>query len=298
MSRVRIDGRPVFVTGASKGIGRAIALDLARRGCPLMLVARGEGALRDVQSEIRARHPGLPVDIHTADVTDASAMVGAVAAMVESVGRPAGVICAAGFARPGYFEEIPDDTVRQLVEVNYLGAVFAVRAVLPHLESGGFVSLTSSVLGYLGAFGMAPYAATKFALVGLATSLRQELRPRGIHVSVLCPPDTDTPGFAAENETKPIETAELSKSAGLLSPDFVARRHIDALRRGRFLINVTFATRAYYRINGWAPGLMRAAMDFLVARTQARMRRGAVGAPSASHPRAPDATSPMSPETP
>lgn len=276
MSRVKLDGRPVFVTGASKGIGRAIALELARRGCPLLLVARGAGPLEHLQAEIRGRHPGLPVEIYPADVRDASAMNEAVAVMVDRVGVPAGIICAAGFARPGYFEEIPDQTVRQLVEVNYLGAVFAVRAVLPHLQPGGFVSLTSSVLGYLGAFGMAPYAATKFALVGLATSLRQELRPRGIHVSVLCPPDTDTPGFATENETKPIETAELSKSAGLLSPDYVARKHLDALVRDRFLINVTFATRAYYRINGWAPGLMRSAMDWMVARTQARMRRGEI----------------------
>ena len=276
MPGVRIEGRPVFVTGASKGIGRAIALELAAAGCPLMLVARGAEGLADVAWEIRTRHPGLAVEVFSADVTDAAAMAEAVRAMVERIGPPAGVICAAGFARPGYFEAIPDDVVRRLVEVNYLGAVFAVRAVLPHLESGAFVSLTSSVLGYMGAFGMAPYSASKFALVGLATSLRQELRPRGIHVSVLCPPDTDTPGFATENETKPVETAELSKSAGLLRPEFVARKYLAALRRGRFLINVTLATRAYYRLNGWAPALMRSAMDWMVARTQARMRRGEI----------------------
>ena len=91
--------------------------------------------------------------------------------MVGSLGRPEGVVCNAGFARPGYIEEIPDEVIRRLVEVNYLGAVYAVRAVLPHLRRGGFVSLTSSVLGYMGAFGSAPYAATKHALVGFAESL-------------------------------------------------------------------------------------------------------------------------------
>jgi NAD(P)-dependent dehydrogenase (short-subunit alcohol dehydrogenase family) len=249
-------------------------MELASAGCPLLLVARGADDLHAVREEVRGHHPGLPVEAVPADVTDPAALGSAVRLMTDRIGPPGGLVCVAGFARPGRFEAIPGEVVRRLMEVNYFGTVHAVRAVLPHLGAGSFVGLTASVLGWVGAYGAAPYAASKFALVGFAECLRQELRPRGVHVSVLCPPDTDTPGYAEENRTKPVETAELSRSGGLVSPELVARRYLRELGRGRFLINVTLATRLGYRIQRWAPGLVRAFMDRTVDRVQRRTSRG------------------------
>jgi len=268
LARIRLAGRPVLITGGTRGIGRAVAFELAREGASVFLVARGSDDLDATLAALRARWPGLPVGGRAGDVADPDAMEAAVAAMRTPLGGVGGVVCGAGFARPGYFQEIPRDVFRESVAVNHLGAVWTVRAALPHLAPGGFVSLVSSVAGYLGPFGYAAYAPTKAALIAFAEVLRQEVAGRGIRVSVLCPPDTRTPGLAEEERTKPFETRALSASAGLMEPERVAFRYVRALRRGRFLITVNPASTFYYRLKGWLPETVRRLMDRMVARAQ------------------------------
>ncbi len=90
--------------------------------------------------------------------------------------------------------------------------------------------------GYFGIMGYTAYAPTKFAIVGLTEALRHELKPYHIDLSVLYPPDTDTPGFERENQTKPPECAMLSQGAGLLKPEQVARVFVKGLLQKRFAI--------------------------------------------------------------
>lgn len=268
MAVIDLEGRPILVTGGSRGIGRAVAFELAGRGAPVFLVARGVEDLDAACAELRSRWPSLTTGRFPADVSDPGAMEAAVAAMRHVLGGIGGVVCNAGVAHPGYFDELPREAFTRSIEVNYLGSLWTVRAALPHLAPGSFVSLVSSVAGYLGPFGYSAYAPAKAAVISLAEVLRQEVTARGVRVSVLCPPDTRTPGFEEENRTKPHETRVLARNAGLMDADVVARRYVRALRRGRFLITVNARSWGYRRLKGWLPETVRRALDRVVVRAQ------------------------------
>jgi short-subunit dehydrogenase len=126
---------------------------------------------------------------------------------------------------------------------------------------GGTIVNTASLAGLIGTFGYTDYAASKFALVGFSEALRCELRPQGVRVAVLCPPDTDTPGFAEEEPGKPPETRAVSAAASLLQPDDVARALLKGLERGRFLIVPGRSARLLaFGARHW-PALARFVMD-------------------------------------
>ena len=100
------------------------------------------------------------------------------------------------------------------MKINLYGARNAIAALLPHMRNqGGHIVNVSSIAGLIGVFGYTDYCASKFGLIGFSEALRSELDSQGIMVSVLCPPDTDTPGLAEENLTKPPETLAVSESA-------------------------------------------------------------------------------------
>lgn len=263
----------ILITGGSKGIGRAIAEALAARGANVFLVARGKEALEEAATVIRGAYPGVRVEVCACDVADYAQVDAAVTAMRDAFGGIDGVVNNAGLSIPRYFDDIPPEEFERTMRVNYLGSVYPTKAALPHLPRGGFVAVTSSVAGYLGAFGFTSYSPTKFAQMGFAESLYQELAPRGIRVAVLCPPDTQTPGFDTENQTKPYETKYLSGAAKLMPAEEVAKRFLDGLARGTFIINCNIESRVLYRLKGIAPGLSRRIMNRLVAKAQRKMTK-------------------------
>lgn len=263
----------VLITGGSKGIGKAIAAELLARGARVFLVARGEEALRGAKEELTKTHGGDRVGTTVCDVADYASVEHAINTMRDVLGGIDGMVCNAGLAIPRYFAETPPEEFERLMRVNYLGSVYPVRAAIEDIPAGGFVAFVSSVAGYLGVFGYTSYCPTKFAQIGFAESLRQEVRGRGIQVSVLCPPDADTPGYEAENETKPEETKALTATAALMTPEEVARRFADGLERGRFLINCNVSSGFLYRLNGFAPALTRRYIDRMIAKIQRRSRR-------------------------
>lgn len=208
-----------FVVGGSEGIGLAIAQKLARRGAEVAIFGRSEEKLRSA---------GQSLDVTPyagrLDVTDAAATRAVLDAAVADLGVPDLVVCTAGFARAEWFDRAPLDNVRAMMETNYLGTVHVCHALVPHLvEAGrGTVVTTSSMAGLTGVFGYAGYCASKFAVVGFSEALRRELRPHGVHVATLCPPNTRTPGFAEENRTKPAEVLAAEEKVRTLEPEEVA----------------------------------------------------------------------------
>jgi 3-dehydrosphinganine reductase len=124
----------------------------------------------------------------------------------------------------------------------------------------GHIAFVSSMMGYFGIIGYAAYAPSKFALVGLAEVLRHELRPQGVSVSVLYPPDTDTPGFRVENATKPAETKELSSNVRVTEPHRVAREFLRGITKGKFHILPSGAGMVW-RLQRYAPRIVRAFLD-------------------------------------
>jgi len=183
-----------------------------------------------------------------------------------------GIVNNAGIAIPRYFDDVPPEEFERVMRINYLGSVYPTKAALPHMKPGSFIAFTSSVAGYLGAFGYTSYAPSKFAQIGFAESLEQEVKPRGIRVAVLCPPDTQTPGFDEENKTKPFETKYMAGAAKLLPPEKVAERFLDGLERGKFVINCNAESSVICRLKGAAPNLSRWIMHRMVTKAQRKMK--------------------------
>jgi 3-dehydrosphinganine reductase len=221
-------GAHALITGGSKGIGLALGEELAARGAAVTVLARGAADLAAARAALRAaaaaagRAPrALAL---AADTTDAAALAAALAEAEAAFGPVDTLVACAGLAIPGLFVEQPLADFERQVSVNYLGAVRAVKAALPGMlaRRRGRVVLVSSPLCTAGFAGYASYAPTKAALRALGDCLRSELQGTGVRVAVAYPPDTDTPGFAAENLTKPPLCKAVNAALG--SELFPARR--------------------------------------------------------------------------
>lgn len=229
----------VILSGGSSGIGLAVAKKLARAGYNISILARDGEKLKLACGDIRAA-AGRSVGIHTemVDVTNEDAVAVAVDSAITEFGPPALVVTSAGIVLPGIFCDLPSSAYSKTMEVNYLGTVNIIRAALPSMRrcrAGRFVILSSGA-GLIGLYGYTSYAPTKFALRGLAEALRAELRPEGIGVSIVYPPDTDTPQLREELKTRPEITNKIAGSTRVYSADEVADAIVRGVRRGRFTI--------------------------------------------------------------
>jgi NAD(P)-dependent dehydrogenase (short-subunit alcohol dehydrogenase family) len=185
----------VLITGASSGIGRATALELAGRGARLVLVARGKEALDDTADESRAAG-AAEVLVQTADVTDEEAIRDAVEAAVQQFGRLDAVVHAAQVMAYGTIEELPREVFETVVETAVHGTAVIARVVLPLFreQGGGHLLVVNSLLGQVATPLMGSYVAAKWGQLGLVRVLQQEVRDApGVEVSIIQPGGVDTP---------------------------------------------------------------------------------------------------------
>ena len=182
-------GRVAVVTGGSSGIGAAVARALARRGWRLVLLARGEERLAEVGGALGA-------DAHRCDVGDRADVDRVAAAVCERHPKIDLLVNNAGIPGRGGFLDLDPERIESLVDVNYLGSVWCLRAFLPALEAtGGDVVNVVSVAGTVAAGQSGPYTAAKHAQLAFSRSLVVELADRGIRVHTVNPGFVDTPGF-------------------------------------------------------------------------------------------------------
>jgi 3-dehydrosphinganine reductase len=234
-----------LISGGSSGIGLALARLLAAKGWNLTLLARDGQRLAEARAVLEGA--GARVLTFSADVRDAPVVAGAVERAVAALGPPDLVVASAGIVIPGLFASLPPGAFGETMAVNYHGALHLVRAVLPAMRARGCgqIALVSSGAGLIGLYGYSAYAPSKFALRGLAEVLRGELKPEGIGVSVVYPPDTDTPQLAEEIKVRPEITGKLAGGARVHSADEVAAAILKGIRQGRFAI-----------APGWEMGLL------------------------------------------
>jgi 3-dehydrosphinganine reductase len=241
------EGKTVLITGGSSGIGLALAQLLAQSGARLWLLARRESELASANKQLFN-----PADHHTiaADVSDRKQVESAIKKIEGENGVPDLVINSAGVTHPGYVQDIPIEIFHEMIEINYLGTVHIVKAVLQGMiarRSGRIVNICSSS-GFIGVYGYTAYGASKYAVRGFSDVLRSELKPLGIGVSIVFPPDTDTPQLAYENKFKPFETKQLTGTANVLSPQVVAREILRGLQRGRYVIIPGLENKVIYHL--------------------------------------------------
>lgn len=284
-----------LISGGSSGIGLALAHRLAEAGWDLTLIARDRSRLAAAQAAV-ALH-GRVADICSADVADEAAVAAAVAVATARLGPPGLVVACAGIVVPGCFDAQPPDAFRRSMEVNYLGALHLVRAALPGMRSrGGRVVLVASGAALIGLYGYTSYAPSKFAVRGLAEALRSELSATNIGVSVVYPPDTDTPGFREERRARPEITGRLAAAGGLMTAEQVADAIMRGIARGRFVIAPGASMTALARLHSLiGPALHRLWFDPLIARA-IRARRPSEASVDRPARRADHGGTPESPE--
>lgn len=234
MTSTMSDDRPIgLISGGSSGIGLACARDLVRRGHRVVLLARDEERLRRAAAEL-----GPAATIRVADVVDFAAMEDVVASIERDLGPIRVLVTCAGVAEPGLFlEQSPQSHVTQM-HINYFGTLallLPVARAMARRRSGNLV-LVSSGAAFVGIYGYGAYGPSKFAVRGLAETLRTEMAEHGVVVSLAYPPDTDTPQYRAEQRTKPEATRLISGDAGLFDADHVGRHMIARALAGDFVI--------------------------------------------------------------
>ncbi len=257
------DGKCVYITGGSSGIGLSTAELLAKEGADVIIFARGQERLEEAVRSIGAvrKREAQRVDFRQLDVSDHAEVARVMEEAVSAFGPPDILINSAGRAYPKYFTDISYEQFDETMHVHIYGIWNTVAALLPHLKQpGGYIVNVTSGLGFVGVFGYADYCASKFAIIGFSEVLKSEFKPQGIGVSILCPPDTDTPGFAVENLTKPPETVAISEGGGLMQPEEVAAVLLEGMRKGRFYI-CPGSMRTLYYMKRFLPWVVDMVMD-------------------------------------
>lgn len=223
MGRASYEGEIVWIIGASSGIGHALAVELAARGAVLALSARRREALEALRDKLGERHA-----VHPLDVADHAQLMEAAQAIRAAHGRIDRVVFLSALYTPTRLEALDAASMRQMVEVNVMGAFHAVQAALPILleQSGGQIALCGSVAAYTGLPGGQPYSATKAAVMNLAESLRAEC-PERIDVKLISPGFVRTPLTEKNDFTMPA----------ILTPEQAARAIADGLQTHRFEIH-------------------------------------------------------------
>ena len=270
------ENQVVLITGGSSGIGLAVARLLAAQGAHVWLLARRKEPLQNALAEVEGqrRSAAQRCGFVAADVAQVEQVQAAVGRVTEEAGPPDLVINAAGAARPGYFIDLDLEIFREMMAVNYFGTVHVVKAVLPGMlaRGSGHIVTVSSMAGLVGLFGYTAYGSSKYAVRGFSDALRAELKPRGIGVSIVYPPDTDTPQLAYENRYKPAETRIISEIGTVLSPEAVAEAIVRGIARRRYQILPGLENVILYWVISLAGSLTYPVMDWLVARAQRQMK--------------------------
>ncbi|EGZ13273.1 hypothetical protein PHYSODRAFT_346972 [Phytophthora sojae] len=244
----RVDGKHVFITGGSSGIGLATAKKYARAGANVSIIARDAKKLDAAKQEIEAvrKHADVPVFTQSCDVIDPEAVKKAVKAANAFHKRATDhVVCSAGIVEPGYFMDQDVAGFKRSMDINYFGSLHVVHAALPAMiqqhesergQEGGQIVLVGSAFSLMACIGTAQYSSSKYALRGLAESLRNELKLYDIRVSIFYPGNVDTPMLKHEMALTPPETKTIEGVSTPLSPDAAAQTLVNGIAKGHFSI--------------------------------------------------------------
>lgn len=212
-----------LITGASAGIGEALARELARRGYTLGLIARRRPLLDTLAEELRAG--GAKVAVAAADVTDRAAIADAVRSIEGDVGPTDVLVANAGSSTPSHAKKVPVDALVDVMTLNYFGVVYTVGAVLPGMleRRAGHLAAVSSVAGFRGLPAHGAYCASKAAVTTLFESFRVDLRGTGVAVTTIHPGFVETP-LTAKNKFSMPFLMKADRAARIIADGLVAKK--------------------------------------------------------------------------
>ncbi|KAI1310969.1 hypothetical protein F5Y03DRAFT_344602 [Xylaria venustula] len=254
-NQMPVEGKTVLITGASEGMGRSVARQLAQKGASVILVSRSANKLDEALAEAKAAARNPQTQRFRYITADASKPDYAAPLLEEAVAwnddKPLDIVwCIAGRSTPDFWAEAPLSVSRDDMELNYWGSAQLAHAVLrlwcapnaPVVPEPKHLIFTSSVVAFCPLVGYGTYTPAKAALRGLADTLAQELEiyPQKVKVHIVYPGTISSPGLERENESKPEITKILEESDPVQTPDVVAAAAIAGLEKGHHSITVAF----------------------------------------------------------
>ena len=243
---MELKDKTAVITGASSGIGRAAAIEFARRGAHVVIAARRADKLASVVEECKRFN--VRAAAVAADVTKPEDC----GRLISEAGQVDILVNNAGFAVFDPVESANPADVEGMIRTNYLGAVHCVQAVLPQMlnrRSGTIVNV-ASIVGLMGYSRMSAYCASKFALVGFTEAIRDELMPRGVRVALVCPGTTETEFFVKADRHKMPGGSKLMPS---VSAERVARMVADAAESAPYRRTMPLIGTLFIRFKEFSP---------------------------------------------
>lgn len=240
--RVQLRGAHVIVTGGSSGIGFSVAHLLVAEGARVSLVARNAERLASAATKLRSESTDTPAKVETfsCDCSDADAVEAMITAAESKLGPVDVLIGAAGGAHGGRFEDLSAAHLENGMRANYFTQLHPAHGAFRRMveRERGHICLVGSMASLLGVFGYAAYAPAKFAVRGLAEVLYYEGAHRGVGVTLVLPPDTDTPGYREEVKIMPAEALAVSQGSGVFTPETVALKIVAGIKQASFRVTV------------------------------------------------------------
>lgn len=245
--------KTVVITGASSGIGRALAYEFSGRGANVVLGARQQDKLSEITADIRSK--GGKVTFCVADVTKEPDCKALIDTAVGEFGGIDVLICNAGISMRALFDDVELDVLHRLMDVNFWGTVYCTKYALPYIQaSHGSIVGVSSVAGLHGLPGRTGYSASKYAMTGFLDTIRVENIKKNVHVMVACP------GFTATNVRFAALTADGTsqgetprKEDKMMTAEEVASRIARGIERRKRLLLMEFEGRATHFIKKFSP---------------------------------------------
>lgn len=262
----------VLLTGASSGIGEALAIELAKEGADLVLLARREGRLKNVVEQIHSlqnfRKEQI-IETVVGDMTDASVRQRAIDVAAERLGGIDYLINNAGVGATSLMELTSEETLRRLFEVNFFALVDLTKRSLPFLKDSAkqtdrlklgirpMIVNLSSIVGLRGVPHYGAYGAAKFAVAGLSESWRAELAREGIELLLVCPGTTKTEFFDVLLQSGTSPTMPVHQE---VTAEYVATRIVKAMKKGKHKIIPYFQAKILDLLNRFVPGFVDSIM--------------------------------------
>ena len=248
--------KTIVITGASSGIGEAMAREYAAAGARVVLGARNAQRLAELAEEIRSK--GGQAAWCAVDVTQPEQCKALIDKAVEVFGGIVVLICNAGISMRALFDDVDLSVLHRLMDVNFWGTVYCCKYALPYVQaSHGSIVGISSVAGLHGLPGRTGYSASKYAMTGFLETLRIENLKKGLHVMVACP------GFTASNVRFAALTADGSQQgetprdeAKMMTPEEVARIVARGIRKRKRLCLMEIEGRATHFVKKFAPAFL------------------------------------------
>lgn len=226
----------VMITGAGSGLGLGMALRYLKRGCTVSVLDLTVSPASHNLLDVAAREGVSDWQFHLADITNFDLLLTAVQNAVVHFGAPDLAINSAGVVLNKTFAEMQPGDFQRVININLNGSHNFAAAVLPTMQAGSRLALVVSLAGITSNYAYSAYGASKFGVIGLATTLRYEYEPLGIHISCVCPPEVNTPMVFEERKGANPVAMDLKALAGSLESDAACDQIVAGLDAGRWQI--------------------------------------------------------------